>query len=228
MIPWRHPLSILLSLPTFLVSSCVLTEFASAQEQQTIMMIEGNDLGHWKAAPFASDGDVDVQDGTLHTGLGAYLTGVVWDKEPPARDNYEIELEAQKTWGSDFFLGLTIPVGDQYCTWIVGGWGGTAVGISDIGGLSADKNETTRKMSFEMKRWYRFKIRVADERIQCWIDGERIINLDTTGKRLSLRPGPIVDATPLGLASYDTVAEYRNMVWRSLARKPGAKFALAR
>ena len=211
---------ILILFATIGLSSHTATGQPSEPSTETFAMIEENDMGQWKTAPFASEGNIDVRDGVLYTGLGAYLSGVVWNEEPPARDQYEIELEARKVWGNDFFLGLTVPAGNQYCTWIVGGWGGTVVGLSDIDGRSADNNETTRKMSFETKRWYHFKIRVAEQRIQCWIDGVRIIVLDTTGKKLTLRPGPIVDSKPLGLASYDTIAEYRNMTWRSVSPNP--------
>jgi hypothetical protein len=182
----------------------------------TLPMLEENELGRWKVAPFAFEGDLDVREGVLNTGLGSYLTGVVWKEDPPARNNYEIELEARKVWGSDFFLGLTIPVGDRYCTWIVGGWGGTVVGISNVDGHSADDNETTRKMSFAKEHWYRFKVRVIDEHIQCWIDEEPVIDLNTKGRQLNLRPGQIVESVPLGITSYDTLSEYRNMVWRNL------------
>lgn len=182
----------------------------------TLPMLEENELGRWKAAPFAFDGDLDVREGVLNTGLGSYLSGVIWTEDPPARNKYEVELEARYLYGHDFFLGLTIPLGERYCTWIVGGWGGTVVGISDIDGHSADDNETTLKMSFAKERWYRFKIRVVEERIQCWIDGKPVIDLRTKGRQLNLRPGQIVQSVPLGISSYDTMAEYRNMVWRNL------------
>ena len=183
----------------------------------SIDMLAENDFGNWKVAPFAYEGDLDIRDGVLNTGWGSYISGVIWNEEPPANINYEIELEARFTNGSDFFLGLTAPVKDNYITWIVGGWGGTVVGISDIDGNSADDNETTLEMKFEKERWYQCKMRVLDDRIQCWIDGDKIIDVDTKGKNLSLRPGPIVGAVPIGLAAYDTIGEYRNMVWRTLA-----------
>ena len=158
-------------------------------------------------------------DGVLNTGWGSYISGVTWNKEPPARTNFEIELEARFTDGNDFFLGLTVPVKESYITWIVGGWGGTVVGISDINGNSADDNETTVEMTFEKERWYRCKLRVVDEHIQCWIDDKKIIDVDTQGKKVNLRPGPIIGSAPIGLAAYDTIAEYKNMVWRNLVPK---------
>ncbi|MDA0349718.1 MAG: DUF1080 domain-containing protein [Verrucomicrobia bacterium] len=207
-------------LSILLIATVLSANLASANNGVTIIdtlaMFEENDLGKWKAAPFAFEGDLDIREGVLNTGLGSYLSGVVWTEDPPARTNYEIELDAQKLWGSDFFLGLTIPVGDRYCTWIVGGWGGSVVGISNIDGHSADLNETTLKMSFATERWYHFKIRVLEEHIQCWIDGKSIIEINTKDRQLNLRPGQIVESVPLGISSYDTISEYRNMVWRNL------------
>jgi hypothetical protein len=190
---------------------------------KVLSLLEENDLGSWKAAPFAFDGDVGVRDGVLTVRQGAYLCGVVWKKEPPARMNYEIELDARYTLGSDFFLGLTVPVGDTYCTWICGGWGGSVVGLSDIDYRSADENETTSDRSFEKNRWYRFKIRVLEGRIQCWIDGEGVVDVNTKGRKINLRPGEIEESVPLGISTYDTAGEYRNIVWRSLAPPAGEK-----
>lgn len=184
---------------------------------KVVSMLEENDLGNWKTAPFAHDGDVDVRDGVLSIGLGDYLSGVVWKKDPPARMNYEIELEARYILGSDFFLGLTVPVGDTYCTWVCGGWGGTVVGLSDIDYRSADENETTSEMGFEKERWYRFKIRVLEGRIQCWIDGQSVVDFKTKGKKINLRPGEIEESVPLGISTYDTAGEYRKIIWRDLA-----------
>lgn len=179
-------------------------------------LLAENDLGSWKVAPFAHEGDVDVRDRVLSLGLGGYLNGVVWKGRPPARMNYEIELEARAGFGTDFLLGLTVPVGENHCTWINGGWGNRIVGLSDIDGKSADDNETTLEMNFQKERWYRFRIRVLKERIQCWIDGKRVIDVKTKGKRISLRRGKIQQSVPLGISTYDTEGEFRKIVWRNL------------
>ena len=183
---------------------------------KTLPLLKENELGDWKVAPYAHEGDVDVRDGVLSIGLGDYLSGVVWKDKPPARINYEIELEARAGFGSDFLLGLTVPVGDTYITWINGGWGNRIVGLSDLDGKSADDNETTVEMEFKKERWYRFRMRVLEERIQCWIDGKAVIDVKTKGKRISLRRGSIQKSTPLGISTYDTEAEFRKIVWRPL------------
>ena len=214
------------SLFIFLFSSCLVHVGSSqliakdAVVVDSLNLLDENELVRWEAASFAFEGDLDIRDGVLNTGWGSYLSGVTWKGDPPARTNYEIELEARYTYGSDFFLGLTFPVGDRYCTWIVGGWGGTVVGISNIDDHSADDNETTLERSFTQEQWYRCKVRVIGEHIQCWIDGERVIDINTEGRKLNLRPGQIEGSIPLGLAAYDTIGEYRNMVWRNLMPSP--------
>ena len=202
-----------------LSSLCVMVSVrvcAAPRVIEVVPMMEESDLDGWAMAPYALAGGAHVYEGILSIGLGDYLNGVVWKGELPARMNFEVELEAKRVFGSDFFVGLTVPVNDTYCTWICGGWGGRVVGISDIDGKSADGNETTSDMRFEDNRWYRFKMRVFGERIQCWIDGKAVVDVDIEGKELSLRPGEIENSTPLGIATYDTQAEYRNIVWRNL------------
>ena len=76
--------------------------------------------------------------------------------------------------GIDFFCGLTFPVADSHASFIVGGWGGTVVGISSIDGMDASENATTKYVKFQLKRWYKIRIRVTPTSIQAWIDaGQR-------------------------------------------------------
>jgi hypothetical protein len=168
----------------------------------------------------------DIHDGCMATWdpaslvlripRGEGLAGVRWTGTPPAAP-FEIEFEARRTDGGDFFCGLTIPTrNDRECvSLIVGGWGGELVGISSIDDLDASENETTRLRSFETGRWYRIRLRFANERLTAAIDNETVVDLDTTGRRLSLRPGPIDACAPFGLATWETGAELRSIRWRS-------------
>ena len=91
-------------------------------------LFDGNTLMGWKVTDFAGHGDVRVENGKLILAMGAALTGINWTNPLP-RMNYEIALEAMKVDGSDFFCGLTFPVGETYCSFIVGGWGGGVVTV---------------------------------------------------------------------------------------------------
>lgn len=125
------------------------------------------------------------------------------------RMNYEVAFEAMRVAGGDFFGSLTFPVENAACTLVVGGWGGTVVGLSSVDGADASGNETTREMEFADGRWYRVRVRVTPGRVEAWIDAVKVVDLETVGRRLSLRPGDIQKALPLGISAYMTRAAVR-------------------
>lgn len=176
-------------------------------------MGNSNDLAGWRETAFAGRGEVQCEHGLVLLNIGDPFTGINWTQEFP-RTNYEVGLDAMRVLGSDFFCGLTVPVGDSFCSLIVGGWGGGLVGISSIDGLDASENDTTKYMNFENGRWYRIRLRVTEKRIEAWIDGNEVINTDITGKRISLRPGDIELSKPFGLAAWETTAALRNIQMR--------------
>jgi len=148
--------------------------------------------------------------------MGDPFTGINWTNDFPHID-YEVALDAMRASGSDFFCGLTVPVGESFCSLIVGGWGGSLVGISSLDDLDASENQTTKYVSFEQGRWYRIRLRITEARIEGWIDNEKLINAVTTGKRISLRPGEIEMSKPFGLASWQTTAAVREIKWRKVS-----------
>jgi len=176
-------------------------------------MFDGRSLAGWRQTAFAGRGEVECRSGVLVLNMGDPFTGINWTNEFP-HSNYEIALDAMRVTGSDFFCGLTVPVAESFCSLIVGGWGGSLVGISSLDGLDASENQTTKYMSFEQGRWYRIRLRVTDDRLEVWLDTEKLINAVTTGKRISLRPGEIDMSKPLGFASWQTTAALREIKWR--------------
>ena len=128
------------------------------------------------------------------------LTGVTW-KGPFPKTNFEVALEAMRVDGSDFFCGLTVPVGKGSCSLILGGWGGTLVGISCIDHSDASENETTQFIRFENGRWYKVRMRVTDKKIQAWLDAKKIIDLDREGKEFEVRI-EVELSRPFGIAAY--------------------------
>ena len=143
---------------------------------------------------------------------------------PFPKSNYEIRLEAARLEGSDFFAGITFPVGESYCTWINGGWGGSLVGLSSINGQDAAENGTNTSKDFQKGHWYALRLRVTHERIQAWIDGEEFINVPLEGVTIGLRPGEMEECVPLGIASWSTTGAVRKIEYRVLPHDPvGAK-----
>jgi hypothetical protein len=181
-------------------------------------LFDGQTLAGWHVTDFGGHGEVKVEKGQLLLGMGAMLTGVnlVKTNDLPKMD-YEVGLDAMKVDGSDFFCGLTFQVGDSCCTFIVGGWGGAVVGISSLDSLDASENETTKWLSFEQKRWYRFRVRVTKGKIEAWIGKEKVIDANVAGKRISMRPGEIELNQPFGIATYQTTAALRDIQWRKLS-----------
>lgn len=190
---------------------------AAAANSDSIALFDGKTLGKWKKTAFGGEGDVFVdEDGNLEFGFGAVITGVHWGEAPPAKSTYEISLEAMKLDGNDFFIALTFPVKDSHGTFVVGGWGGGVVGISCVDDLNASENETMSIEGFEKDVWYKIRVRVADDRLQAWIDDDEMVSLDLEGRTISLLPGDIELSAPLGIAAYQTRAQYRNIVWKKL------------
>ncbi|WP_367871942.1 DUF1080 domain-containing protein [Luteolibacter sp. Populi] len=157
------------------------------------------------------------EEGVLRLQWGESLSAMKWTG-PPLTLPFEIELEARRVDGTDFFCGLTFPAraSGECLTWVVGGWGGGLVGISSLDDKDASENGTARPTVLEKGRWYRLRLARLGERLEAWIDGTRVVDLDTTGRKLSLRPGPIDCCAPFGLATWQTTGEFRTLRWRTL------------
>lgn len=173
-------------------------------------LFNGRDLTGWEINKFAGAGEVKVEDGKIVIGSGVALTGVRRTTDL-LRNNYEIDVQAMKIQGGDFFCGLTFPVKDAHATLVVGGWGGSLVGVSSIDGQDASENEYTQYMKFVDNKWYEIRLRVTDAKIQAWIDGEKLIDANIEGKRISMRPGEIEDAVPFGISTYQTTAAIKEV-----------------
>lgn len=176
-------------------------------------MFDGQTLTGWRETAFSGHGEVECRSGLIALNMGDPFTGINWTNDFP-KMNYEIALDAMRVNGSDFFCGLTIPVGDSFCSLIVGGWGGSLVGISSLDGMDASENETTKFANFEKGHWYRIRLRVTQGRIEGWIGKEKLIDVKTTDRRISLRPGEIELSKPMGLACWQTAAALREVQWR--------------
>jgi hypothetical protein len=183
-------------------------------------LFDDETLAGWKVTDFAGHGEVTVEPRfrgapAIVCEMGAMLTGITWTNKPP-QPPYELELEAMRVDGHDFFCGLTFPAGDGHCSLIVGGWGGGLVGISSLDGMDASENETTKFAAFESDRWYAIRVRVTEDKIEAWIDKDKMVDVVITDRKVTVRPGDIESSQPLGLAAFMTRAAYRNIRMRDL------------
>ena len=186
-------------------------------------LFDGKTLAGWKPSTFASQGEVKVgspsKDGknAIVLELSDNLSGItLTNLADLPQMNYEVALEAMKLDGSDFFCGLTFPVGKSSASFIVGGWGGAVVGISSIDGADASENETTKFMKFERNKWHRIRVRVTPAKIEAWIDDDKMVDVETSGHKISLRFGEIENSLPFGIAAYQTRAAVRDIRLRRL------------
>jgi hypothetical protein len=170
--------------------------------------------GSWVECRFGGDGPIEIKDGVISLGFGDPLTGVRWEGEFPQL-GYEISLEARRTGGFDFFCGLTLPVGDQRCSLILGGWGGSLVGISSIDGLDASNNETMLIRQFEQDRWYKVRVEVTGERLRAWLDEEKIVDFERDERPLDIR-SEMEQTTPVGIAAFQCQSQIRGVRVRKL------------
>jgi hypothetical protein len=196
---------------------CAIAACAAAQPGpvEWKQLFDGKTLNGWRETPFARHGPASVANGAIVLAAGSPLSGVTWTGEFP-KASYEIRYEARRMEGGDFFASLTFPVGDDFATFVTGGWGGDVIGLSSIDGLDASENETNSTFGFDTNRWYEFRIRVTSGRIVASIDSGEVFNVSLAGRKIGLRPGEIRLSAPLGLASYGTRAEIRKVEYRRL------------
>lgn len=208
-----------------LASVTLLSHDLAAAEPtgSTRSLFDGESLKGWKPTAFDSQAAVKVEnpfrDGTAAIILerSNYLSGITWTNEADIpRMNYEITLEAMKLEGHDFFCGLTFPVGDTAVTFVVGGWGGMVTGISCVDNSDASDNDTSTAKEYKPNQWYKVRVRVTPGRLDAWIDNEKMVELETTGRKLDLRFGEIKNSLPLGIAAFETRAALRNIQLRRL------------
>ena len=173
------------------------------------MIFDGKSLAGWEVTDFGPQGPVYVSGGEIILGMGEGCTGITWKGKFPSV-NYEVSLDAKRVEGNDFFCGMTFPVGKDPCTLIVGGWGGTTVGLSSIDGLDASGNATRKLMSFEKNRWYHIRLEVRSGNIKAWIDSLNVVDFTIGSSRLSVRP-EVELSKPFGIASWNTTATLRNI-----------------
>ena len=178
-------------------------------ENDSNSIFDGKTLEGWEITNFGPQGPVYVSGGQIILGMGDGCTGITWKKEFPT-DNYAVSLEAKRLAGNDFFCGMTFPVGKDYCSLIVGGWGGTVVGLSSINRLDASENETTTLIKFEKDRWYRIYLKVANDSIIALIDDVLVVGIAIGDKELSIRP-EVELSKPFGIATWFTTAAIRNI-----------------
>lgn len=180
-------------------------------------LFDGESMEGWEITNFGTQGPVSISGNSIILGMGDGCTGITWTGDFPKID-YEVSLEAKKVSGNDFFCGMTFPVGKSYCSFIVGGWGGPVVGLSTIDGHDASENETRTLKKFEHDKWYKIRLKVSGQKIEAWIDDEKIVDFNTEGHEIDIRP-EVSLSRPFGICSWITTAALRKIKLKELTEK---------
>lgn len=178
-------------------------------------LMEKDSLKGWEITNFGGEGTAEVNEGVLRLDRGEPMTGVTTIRKDFPKENYEMRWKASRVDGSDFFAGVTFPVGDEFCSLICGGWGGGLVGLSSINGNDASENESTGFRQFKNKQWYAFRVRVDKQHITAWIDDEEIIKVEREGKKFSLR-GEVFKSKPLGYCVFQSIVDVKEWEYQSV------------
>ena len=211
----RRACTLNLSVVALLTLHTITATAADAENWQPLF--DGKTMKGWQEIDFAGHARSHIVDGTIQVDMGIALSGVVMTNKTP-KVNYEVALEARKIAGGDFFCGLTVPVKESHCTLIVGGWGGSVIGISSIDGMDASENETSSSLYFETGKWFDIRLQVTADRLKVWVDRELLINVDIKDRRVQMRPGEIEIAKPFSLSTYSTTAQFRNIRLRTVTQ----------
>ncbi len=176
------------------------------------LLLDGKSLKGWsivKKFSFKDHGKIAVKNGAVELPAGQPATGIVFTGQLP-RDNYKLTFEAKRVAGADFFCGLTFPVGKEYCTLILGGWGGTTVGLSNIDDQSAVENETTEFIQFKKNTWYKISLQVDGKKISATLDDKYLLETKRENHKFSIwwEQEPL---RPLGFCSWNTHGAIRNL-----------------
>ncbi|MBU6239738.1 MAG: DUF1080 domain-containing protein [Planctomycetes bacterium] len=178
-------------------------------------LLPADGLEGWEITNFGGEGEIANKDGELVLEPGDPLTGITRLGKDFPTENYEMQWSAQRVNGSDFFAGVTFPVGKEYCSFICGGWGGGLVGISSINGNDASENETASYRNFKNGKWYRFKVRVDPTHISVWLDDEQILQVERENRRFSVR-AEVMRSRPVGYCAFQSKVIVKDWKFRTI------------
>jgi hypothetical protein len=179
------------------------------------VLFDGKTLDGWKKTDFFRAGEVKVEDGRIVMKDGGSMTGITSTRRDLPKVDYELSYEAMRLSGTDFFAAATFPVGKSYITFVNGGWGGHVTGLSSLTGSDASENETTRSYQYKNQTWYRFRVRVTDTVIRCWIDDKEIVAVNYRDQQVGTRIETRANE-PLGFATWESSGALRTIEIRRL------------
>ena len=219
---FQNPVHLLVAVMPFLFIGCsneapndaapnIVAPVAQATNTRNLL---DDKTKNWAVTNFGGEAEVELDAEEIVLPAGYPMTGINWIGEALPKQNYEISLEAKKTDGNDFFCGFTFPVGDSHCSLILGGWGGSLVGLSCIDGDDASNNGTKQFHQFVNDKWYRIAVYVDENGIEVKLDDKVIINQARLGHTFTVR-NETRACRPLGICNFQTSSVIRNIVLKT-------------
>jgi hypothetical protein len=196
-------------------TTVAIVDAPDAKKSKWKKLIEADSLKGWEVTNFGGEGTVELEDGVVKFGYGDPLTGITLQRKDFPKENFEIRWKAMRVDGSDFFAGVTFPVGDEHCSLICGGWGGGLVGLSSINGNDASENETTSFRQFKNKQWYDFRVQVNKTHVTAWIDQDEVLKVEREKGKFGLR-AEVLKSRPLGYCVFQSLVELKDWEYQVL------------
>jgi hypothetical protein len=196
-------------------AACGLAALLAADAPRPTVLFDGKSLQGWKKPDFFKAPELKLEGGTVVMPVGAPMSGITTTRQDLPRSDYELSYEAMRLSGSDFFAAATFPVGKSYITLVNGGWGGSVTGLSSLNGSDASENGTSSFVPYENKTWYKFRVRVTDEVIRCWIDDKPVVSVNYKDQQVGTRIETRANQ-PLGFATWESAGALRRVEVRPL------------
>ncbi len=193
----------------------IAVEKGAEKKTKWIPLIESDSLKGWDLTNFGGEGAIEVSEGVTRFGNGDPLTGITFGKKDFPKENFELRWKAMRFDGSDFFAGVTFPVGDEFCSFVAGGWGGGLVGLSNINGNNASENETASFRQFKNKQWYSFRVRVDKKNITAWVDDEEVLKVEREKGKFSVHAA-VMKSRPLGYCVFQSIVDLKEWEYQIL------------
>src|SRR5262245_28132027 len=92
----------------------LLLALAAADKTDWKSLFDGKTLDGWKQTEYGGGNEATIENGVIVIPMGERLSGITYTGGDVPKVNYEIELEARRTSGTDFFVGLTFPMNDSH------------------------------------------------------------------------------------------------------------------
>lgn len=194
-------------------------DLTKVKEGKWVSMFDGKSLDGWKPftkTEYSKGGKVEVKENSIHIAEGFPYSYIQWKGKFP-KENYEVFLRTMKPDGNDIFCGILFPVGTNYCSLVLGGWGNSITGLSCIDNMAAADNEYAVMNSYTTNKWYKVTLRVTGTNIMTWVGGKKLIDVDRSKHEISPYFGLEMMA-PFGVFTFGTPGAFEEISVRRLEK----------